>query len=512
MNRLGSITGALAFALCVASCEDGDRPGEDTSSSGSGAAGTSSASSGTTGGTGGDDSAIEWTSCPPAGATSAATDSAIVIDASEPLDASTVSPASVSVTVGSTPVEGELSVIGARVAFLPASLPPNATVTVSIDGSVLGNSGVPVAPGGATFSFDTGAGAAPEGELVLDPPELVPEGEYGASPMVVVDGDRAIVGFARLGASFVVERTPAGFGEPLGFSLGGDYLDMDVAAGYVDVAVFAPGALPPSVYHHRATDDLSGPPLLEQLMAEGVYLARVALGDDTRVAYSFTLNSSYWFDWGPIVATSDDGGETYSNEWMLELGGDCADIHYDGDRLHAVWVSNPGVLRHAVSDDNGASFGPAADVASPGTGVSFFYCPTIVANSVDGLWIVWEEYWQGYRTAYASFIDSATGEAAPPIELVPKHAQLACVRLATSESGGAMLWSGYEDGNGGHYATVRRSSDGGHTFGPEESLGAVEFACPSVDITSRGAFYATWQSQPAFDVVLQRGRPKRPCE
>jgi hypothetical protein len=215
------------------------------------------------------------------------------------------------------------------------------------------------------------------------------------------------------------------------------------------------------------------------------------------------------------VATSDDGGETFSSPTLLD-GNLCPALLYADGYLVVAWLYGglPGggkALHVMASSDNGSTFSEPVTIADANQGS---WCPQLIAAGDRDVLILFDEGSGigGRATELVRFTPS-TGTAGEPLELYPRAETNVCSSLSAASDGRLLLvHSDKHVLESDAVSEVRISEDRGLSFGPPAIVDVIDAgsACPAVALGTEAATLA-WRRND-YELVISRGLAKRPCQ
>jgi hypothetical protein len=135
--------------------------------------------------------------CPQDQQMDSGTNTVVRVHAAWLIDRTTVSPASLVVQLGATPVAGSVSVSGQDLVFTStAPLPTNAMLQASLAAGVRDTLGRPLVTGGKTWTFFTGAGAQPTVGFKFTTPICPDLGDHAIQHAITRDGSQSIIAWS----------------------------------------------------------------------------------------------------------------------------------------------------------------------------------------------------------------------------------------------------------------------------------------------------------------------------
>lgn len=510
MTRMKLCSRAAVWCLGALAACAGDSEAPEAAGSGTGGAEVTVGVGGT-GGTGG--SLVPTTLCPSPEMQDVGTNTVVRIHAELPIDAATVSPSSVLVSVGGVTLSGALDVASRDIKFTPdAPLPPRALVQVELSPDVHDVQGRSLVEGGVVWEFTTGSGPVKVPGLTFSEPKTPPYGMHVPYYALAMNDDRAFLAMATgawlVGTSF----DGSTFVPPLVIQSGGlaDQPALAVGGGFVHfVWTYFDG--PGTIIYNRADMSLEGPSTPSLALSPASYQAKVAAHQNGEVAIAWDVHPDYWDPDGPRITTSFEGGSSFSDPQLLAYEAACPALAYVDGLLVAAWIFGS-ELRIATSADNGASFGAPVTLA---TTTTKFWCPAVVDNHVGEALVLWEQGpGAGKRSTHVRSYAPASGTLGSKIQLVPPDETNACSNIASSPTGEVVVAHSHGSIIQADWVTeLYLSDDGGHTFGSPVAVDVIdkESPCPDVGYGLSGHVYLAWNRED-YELAVSRGAPKRPCE
>lgn len=451
------------------------------------------------------------------------TNTVVRVHAAWLIDRLSLSPSSLGVQLGGTPIAGSVAVSGQDLVFTAtAPLPANATLQASLAADVRDTLGRPLAPTGTTWTFSTGAGAQPTVGFKFTPPVCPYLGDHALQHAVTRDGAQTIIAWSTgddvVGTSLDADATD--FVNPLIVShddIGFNGVSVTAVDGVATFA-YAMTVNSPLVYWSRADDDWKMPASEKLLTTDEGNGPSVAAGSGGLLAIAWELGDI--FDSSGYLTTSSDGGSSFSTPKALASGSECPQVLYQNGRLVVAWL-DPGsvpvagglAIEAMSSSNNGASFSTPVTIAGTPSGVT---CPQLVDGGNGDVLVLFDEGADlGGESVMLARYTPSTNAVATPIELYPPDGDnYQCTYLAASPSGKLLLAHSSGPNGGIQWATdLRTSDDGGQTFDASTTTDVVDphGGCPLVTLTDDAQVTMAWRRD-SLQLQVSRGHPRRPCE
>jgi hypothetical protein len=461
--------------------------------------------------------------CPEDQQMDSGTNTVVRVHAAWLIDHTTLSPTSLVVQLAGAPVAGSVAVSGPDLVFTStAPLAANVMLQATLAGDVRDTLKRPLAPGGKTWTFFTGAGPQPTVGFKFTPPVCPYLGDHALEHAVARDDAQTVIAWST-GNEIVatsLDADASDFVNPEIVShvdIGLSELSVTAVDGVARFA-YVMNVNSDLVYWSRAADDWKSPYTEALLTTAAGYNPSVAAATGGSIAIAWDVITDEFGAATGYVTTSSDGGGTFSTPRALDTGSLCPQVLYASGRLIVAWVDTGAsgqlqTIKAMSSSDNGATFAAPVSIADSPSGV---WCPELVdAADGDVLFV----YNQGSVTNGESVMlgryTAATGAVAAPMELYPPEATDQCAYLAASPSGKLVLGRSLSNVVGGDLWTteLRTSDDQGQTFGAPTTPDVVDAhgGCPLLTYTDDAQVTMAWRRD-YYQLQVSRGHPRRPCE
>jgi hypothetical protein len=457
--------------------------------------------------------------CPAPDTNEIGTNTVIRLHSSSPIAPETVSPSSLRAFIQHEELPGTLGIVGHDLTFVPETpLPPQQLVQVTLSADVLDVHGRSLAAGGGTWTFLTAGGPASVPGFVYSPPQRPPQGHHAPAHTLAMDGERALLAWSTANSLLVTATDGTSFQPPLALYNGrfGEQLSLAVGGGSVHLG-WAYFNGPGTIAYSRAGLSLATPPGPSVALSPASHVPKITASPQGELAMVWDVHWDYWDPVGARLTTSPDNGETFTDLTLLEFGASSPDVLFSDGRLVAVWrrsTPDGDALRLAISEDRGRSFTPPVTIA---TSKMQLWPPRLVDTHAGEVLVLWQD---GFgisttgRSTWMRRIALDSGTLGEPVQVIAPNEANACSTLASSPTGKLALVHSRGHAFKRDWVTeLRTSEDHGRTFGPPSVVEVIDpiDGCPSVGYAPSGDLYLAW-TRGDFELVLSRGRPKRPCE
>ncbi len=462
---------------------------------------------------------LETRQCPAPDTSEVGTNTVIRLHSSSPIAPETVSPSSLRAFINQEELPGTLGIAGQDLTFVPETpLPPQQLVQVTLSADVLDTHGRSLATDGGTWTFLTADGPTSVPGFVYSPPKSPPRGSHAPRHTLAMDGERALLAWSTARELLVTASDGTSFQPPLTLYSGlfGEQLSLAVGGGSVHLG-WAYFNGPGTIAYSRADLSLSSPPAPSVGLSPASHVPKLTASPKGELAMVWDVHSDYWDPIGGRLTTSPDNGETFTDLSLIEFGASSPNVLFSDGRLVLAWRRSPpgeNSLHLAISEDQGRSFSPPVMLANSRLQL---WPPQLVDTHTGEVLVLWQEGFALSDTGRSTWMRSLSldsGTLGEPMQVIPPHEANACSTLVSSPTGKLALVHSRGHAFKNDWVTeVRTSEDHGRTFGPPSVVEVIDpiDGCPSVGYAPSGGLYLAW-TRGDFELVLSRGRPKRPCE